>query len=349
MRKILKNKKGDTHFAWFLIGAVLMIFLLFVLYPKVIGPWLTKIFKGSGPMDDKTYQDTDKSFNLLTNNIQACNAVDDENCICKGWPNFPGIFHPDTILTINNPSKKISLSVSTRDVWDTTFENVFEYFSLGLVKKDQTVYVYSLGSNQNYQTNSFSTINMTFTKIPEIEAKDGAAGKYGIVSSEYFFKKNLKQNGLPILEIITRAGREDLTVLNSEISGLPACSDKRTLAIASFRKMTNAISSASSGQDYAINDLPDGYSILLRKADNSIMLIYNNQVVREVSFVNDIISANNLWGWIGISKVNIMRLEIKDVSFETASLCSDLQKTELNNGEKIKFKSEAGKACVFAA
>ena len=347
MRKILKNKKGVSLLVSVLIVGVIILILMLILWPR-FGPTVIRFFKGSGPMDDQIYQDTDKSFNLLTNNIQACNAVDDENCICKGWPNFPGIFHPDTTLTINNPSKKISLSVSTRDVWDTNFENVFEYFSLGLVKKDQTVYVYSLGSNQNYQTNSFNTINMTFTKVPEIEAKDGATGKYGVVSSEYFFKKNLKQNGASILEMITRAGKEDLTVLNSEISGLPACSDKRTSAIASFRKITKAISSASSGQEYAINDLPNGYSILLRKTDNSIMLIYNDQVVREVSFVNDIISANNLWGWIGISKVSIMRLEIKDVSFETVSLCSDLQKTELNNGEKIKFKSEAGKACVFA-
>ncbi|MCX6742393.1 MAG: hypothetical protein NTX24_04470 [Candidatus Pacearchaeota archaeon] len=351
MRKLLKNKKGVSAIVTTLIIGVIILILMVILWPRIIGPVLDKIFKTSGPTGEEVYRDHDNIFNALKSNIQACTTVDDENCVCKGWPDFPLIFGSNAILHVDNPKKNISLTIPTRDIWAWAYTNVFEYFSLGLTKKDQTIYVYTPGSG-NYQTNSFDTIDITSSKFPEIDAKDGTAGKFGVITSEYFFKTNLKQNGAPILEIITRAGRADFASLNSEISGLPLCSEKRTTAIASFTKVVSAVSSAASGQEYTIADLPDGYSILVRKADKTLLLVYNNQVVKEISFVDDSVPAQNLFGGMRIAKMSVIRFEVKDVSSilsSSVSLCSDLQKTELTNGAKIQFKSEGGNTCLFAA
>ena len=351
MRKFLKNKKGVSAIVTTLIIGVIILILMVILWPR-FGPTIIKFFRGSGPMDDQSYQKTARAFDVLKANIQSCTFVDDVNCVCKGWSNFPEIFYPDTILTINNPSKKMSLSVPTREIWETNFENVFEYMSLGLVKKEQTIYVYALGYGQSYQTNGFSIINITSSKTSLINAKDGSAGNYGLVSSEYFFKKNVKENGLPVLEIIIRAGRDDLSSLNSEISLLPACSNKRTQAILSFRKSMSSVTPSNAGQSHTITDLPEGYTIFLRKSDKTFLLLYKNQVVKEILFVDYITSANNVWGWMGISNRNVIRLEINDVSFDPSSnrisICSDSQKTELINGAKIELKTEGGNTCLSA-
>lgn len=344
MRSIIKNKKATSLLVNVLIVGVIVLFLFLIAWPR-FGPKLIALFKGSGPMNDQQYQETNQIFNQLTSNIQACNTVDDENCLCKGWPNFQQIFYPDTTLILDNPEKSMRLRVSTRDVWDTNFEPVFEYFSLGLVKIGTTIYVYTPGSS-NWITNSFNTINITFNKVPRIEVKDGQKGDYGIIGSEYFFKDVKKQSGVAVLQIITRAGREDLKSLNNKIAELPLCSDKRTQAISSFRKVISAITSASSGQEYTITDLPDSYTIFLRKIDKTAILLYNKQAVKEISSTNENVPAQNLWGSLGLSKMNIIKLESKEVSSSIPPVCATSTKNQVSNGEKLEFKSESGAICI---
>ena len=330
------------------VAICLVLFAIFLRFDPSVLAKLTAWIKGLGPMNNQVYQSTNQDFNLFSNNIQVCNAVNDENCICEGWPNFPEIFYQDAILNINNPSQQMFLSISGRNLFNATYSNIFEYLSLGLIKKGQIAYAYSLGSGQDYQTNSFNTINISFSKIAEIENENGQSGKYGIISSEYFFKKNLKENGgVPILEIITSSGG-DPVILNNEIAVFPVCSNNRVEAITAFNNIINSLASTSSGQAYTISGLPDGYSIFLRKTDKASVLMYNNQAVKNISFVQDTTAATNFWGKIGFSKINIVEFEANEVSVNTLPPCSDSQTTELSNGANIEIKSEGGSNCIYA-
>ena len=84
-----------------IVVAIALIIIVFaVLLPKFRGEELT----------DETIQETKDRFDVLIENLEKCQNVEEENCLCDGFQNFPAAFPTNSKLMIEQQGKRLHIN-----------------------------------------------------------------------------------------------------------------------------------------------------------------------------------------------------------------------------------------------
>jgi len=290
---------------------------------------LSNLF-GFGPGTEETLK-IGENFNKSIDNMNACDVVDDENCLCEVWPDFPVVFPKDYKLSLDFAGD-IGLYKGTKKITEGYLEPQLGVYPLGLSDKGELFY------GRDYY---LEPEDILFDKEIPYLSKRGT----GKILSRYAVKDIIGDLSLTTY-YWGEPTQNKISEINTEIEKLPICVEGRTDAIDEFNRIKNSLSTATG--DYTLK-LPQGFSI---KIENSYMsLLYNNELVKNLEYEKTEIIPGRLPGFIAslglapretiyIFKVETMKVPIK--------LCSTSRTSGLlMNNNLITIKQESGTNCLF--
>lgn len=316
--------------------AFLVIVIIIFLLAKTIYDGFSGYFKKEEIL--KKYQ---PNYESLLRNIEDCHKIDDFNCICEIFPNFPASFPEEikiNITTINNKSN-VTLIYKQKDVIDwREIESIFRGYGIVLIENKKNLEEFGkeeitveFNKKDIYGYPGFKTSLPSFYTIYKEDI-------YFILISPYILKvtKNRKNisyflgisskkiagytgTGLPIINSIElndlNKVKEDL---DKKIENIPKCIDGRYRSVEFFKKLNETITNKKNIENLEVN-LDEKFLIEIDEK-NMRLLYYKNGVKEIVSILKE----ENIEGTLAY------------VSFDHDISCKG-KKLELMNGDKINI------------
>ena len=98
----------------------LAIFVFTGLYRQVLGPEFFGI-----DLSGEEKQEYTNNLNIFAENIQNCMAIQDSDCVCEGFPDFPGSFKGKLYLISQGRELKMELRVNENPFYLTEVPDAY--------------------------------------------------------------------------------------------------------------------------------------------------------------------------------------------------------------------------------
>lgn len=349
---------GNETMSGNVITALVAFFLLLLVVSIALGAWrpLYPFFKGSQLNQDPALKEkVIKNFDAFSENANKCYNVDDKNCICDGFPDFPAIFHSDGVLATNEYGA-LNFYDRTTLVKESTFDGTFLLSPIDIQPWRDTItgkmnYFLYLGEEEDFFANVKGTevMQISFSEnYPQIKkTKD-------IIVSGYLIKGATEEISFivfnpALLKIMTNPDTGQLLykepsdlarVIEENIKKMPKCLQGRYRAIEEFDNFVDNFKKVNGQKAVWVVNLPPDFSIDI--INSEISLKYDEEIVKKEIFSN-----------LG-DKINpplaaaYLFLDGQDAKYSGQNiLCSNSQAVSLTNQDIINFNQED--ACLSAS
>ncbi len=205
-------------------------------------------YSGFNVWDDLTESEKSEvvdTFNALTDKMEKCRIIDDNNCICKEViPSFPYIFRKETSVKF---TEERNAKLKT--------ELLFNEKNVGIEKEIDNMIISSTGDEQ--------------TNVHTLSSDSYLTGKKKF---KVLYPHILKKESKSVLYFITSTIPRGDNILE----GYPICMSDRAEAISKFELFLSKLSTEAN----MTIDLPSDYKIYYER--RVIKLMYNNEAVRNI-------------------------------------------------------------------
>jgi len=346
------NKKGVQ---WrYLIILIITLFVVIFSLGSVV-PWLYNIFASLGksyddlPASDQLEIDT--NFNQFIENIKTCADMEDSECLCDGFPNFPLTFRPECRLQLEQKGSSLTISLlfNTKKALSADIEQV-KLGALSFSKKwSESPYFKQLGEKKIIDFKLLKIIELKKVErewieeemryrefieeekwVPFFQPKSRyTANKMPILSGQFYKLNgsNLSFLVLPGIGFITKAAGE--VTEQAEARGkLPMCMPKRLDAIKEFDNIINAIKKGEERQ--LVIELPQDYRIWIFGKGNIVLQYKKGEEGELVQKYGETILERS------VHEVFTFDIKCKETTEDVF----------LVDGDKIKIKKTAEGSCI---
>jgi len=301
------------------------------------------------PVSDKSK--IDANFNQFIENIKVCAEIEDSECLCPGFPNFPLTFRPECKLEIEqkNNSITISLLFNTKSALSADIEQVkisAVRFSKGW---SESPYFKELGEKKTIDFKLLKIIEQKKVErewieeekryrefieeekwVPFFQPKSRFTANKMPILSDQFYKlngTNLSFLVLPGVGFITKAAGE-VTKQAEEREKLPKCLPKRLDAIKEFDKIINALKKGEE-REFTI-ELPQDYRVWIFGKGNIVLQYKKGEKGELVERYGETILEKS------VHEVFTFDIKCKETTEDVFLL----------DGDKIRIKKTAEAACI---
>jgi hypothetical protein len=300
---------------------------------------------------EKVLEESKPNIDILLRNMEACDDVNDELCICEIFPNFPSSLSKYfSISSINiNEKRNITINLAGRPIDYRKIKNSFGVFLVGKINFD------------SYDKNS-KEFEINFEEFPKVKGYfKSLKGPKPIEISRYVVSPYvIKEKSIYFLaldEEFKDYAQEISKILNDKIKDFPKCKENRMEAINFFNNFIQKIKEQKQQQQeeqIEIN-LPEGFFINI--SNGQISLFNDEGIVKNISKLEDLeISLEDIYNYP-------RRLEYYSTSFKVKQLEKQIEekwKSQevrssyngcgedliLKKGDKIKVSKENNKVCI---
>ena len=320
--------KTAQDWGW-VIGGIILVVLLIIggSFLKTILPKLEGIFTPDEfeklPLSSTMKQVTQDNWGALISNVKACSAVNDSECICEGFPEFPTTFHKDFKVKVHQ--NNISLVIENRDFKKFSADSFlmagFTGYNMDTIKADPSA------------TNGKRTID--FTGVIFDKKQYPLFGEDNPIISDKFYKDGSGMvsfvTNQSIYGIISVHKTTSFSDMQSIVGNQTICLGNRQRAIASFNYFISCLKTASASDKckFSVEDMGDGnannYRIFIGKpVPPMASLKYDAESVKQYD--------------------KTQRKSVNVINATVLSPCTvDIV---LENGASVKFAQQNGKICM---
>ncbi len=346
------NKKG-VQWRYLIIGIITL--AVVILSIGTVAPWLYNIFASLG----KSYDDLPASnqleieanFNQFIENIKVCADMEDSECLCPGFPNFPLTFRPECRLQIEQKDSNLAISLlfNTKSALSADTEQV-KLNAVSFSKKwSESPYFKQLVEKKIIDFKLLKIIELKKVErewieeemryrefieeekwVPFFQPKSRyTANKMPILSGQFYKLNgsNLSFLVLPGVGFITKAAGE-VTKQAEAREKLPICMPKRLDAIKEFDDVINAL---KKGEERELTiELPQDYRVWIFGKGNIILQYKKGEKGELVERYGETILEKT------IHEVFTFDIKCKETAEDVF----------LVDGDKIKIKKTAEGCCI---
>lgn len=299
------------------IALVIIIVGLYFLFGKIyteLKSWFSKdeIIQGS-----KVYRES------ILENLENCANIDDYDCFCQVWPNFPASLPRGSIVKIENIDGKSNVSIY--------------YGKYYIESKEINISLYGIRANDN---SKIPIKNINFEKEYPTTEVDFLA--YFLTSS---FSLKFK-DGLFFIFLPWPAGdfQKHEEKIKEKIKLMPKCEEKRQESADFFMKLVNILDEKTAPYDEISVNIGNEYYIKIN--NNKIGLYKNNEIVKMIN------KSSFKYEYPGYGKFKYDDWAYIQLEFEKESkiLCGEKNEVVLKKDDKIKIivkdKNGNKEACI---
>lgn len=328
-----KETTGNVIRAVITLLVVVVIIAILAVAARDFFPGLYDIFKPGLGEDEKNH--VLENFDTLIENIDACDQINDDNCICEVFPDFPVVFPAGTKLTLDE-NGVASLYYNNKLLKESEAIIYEEFFSIN--KKGDKIEI----NNINAGDMGTGSLTITFAEhYPQIENKLGKKYNRDIISNGFFIDRVGTQGPVSWISRyqVTEGTLEEIVTLTAEI---PICVEGRQEAINKFESLINSLErykvsvsldmsqASESGQEFKV-EIPENAII---KFDTSNMWLESGG-----KKIGDLLVVS--------ASQNMDTFKIREVKSKIITLCStSRQNGEIQNMEIIWLKKENNAICL---
>jgi hypothetical protein len=298
---------------------------------------------------EKVLEESKPNIDILLRNMETCNNINDELCICEIFPNFPSSLPKHfSITSINiNEKRNVTINLAGKPIDYRKINNSFGVFLVGKINFD------------SYDENN-KEFEINFEEFPKVKGYLKGYQKPLEISRYVISPYVIKEKSIYFLALdqeFKDYAQEISKILNDKIKDFPKCKENRTEAINFFNNFIQKIKEQEQQQQeeqIEIN-LPEGFFINI--SNGQISLFNDEGIVKNISKLEDLeISFEDIYNYP-------RGLEFYPTSLKAKQLEKQIEKKWksqevkfiyngcgenliLKKGDKIRISKENNKVCI---
>lgn len=322
------------------VTAFLIIIIIIFLLAKTIYEELSGHFKKEEILEKYSYNIED-----FFKNIEECEKIDDYDCFCEAFPNFPASFHDYLNLKFERKDSVTNITLNYKksvENW-SEIKSTFGIYNVKRWELDiKNLEEFKKYNNMTIEFNKYQGYPLISTK--EILNKNEIKFEY-ILVSPYLLKKREENQDYLLLIGINKDDEIKAFERINELEYKVKCINGRNKSIEFLKKIIENLTRNNEEKNIKIN-ISDGFSIIIE--GENLSLYYENNIVEEID--KTAIEIYKKWIDRGMNiNYYFIKFGSKPIKFKFNRniLCSNIdKKILLTNKNIIEIKKVNDQSCI---